>query len=409
MILSYYKLIYFLPIALITGPFLPDLIIVLCSLLFVFDTFRLKLFKYFNKIFFKFFFVFFITLNLSSFFSENLMSLKYSLGYLRYGIFSILLFYILKNIKNSKLIISYSIIFTYIILLIDGYLQFIFGKNIFLFEIQKYNENASYVTSFFNDEKKLGSYLAKMFPLFLFSISIIRNKLITIKLEKFISLFFVLIFLMIILTTERVSIFVFLSLILIVFIKSEIFLKPKLIYFCITILSSIILFYYYPEFLYKIKSILYSTGLVHPGYSNDGKVLGEYDVGKFVFSKFHHEQIKSSIYLFLENPLLGIGAKNYKYMFVGGWHPHNYTFQILAEIGIFGFLIFFSSIIFLLFKFIKKFFKPIDKHLNSEINIYLLAGILLNLIPIPSGDFFNNWVNILIYFPVGYYLYLNEK
>ena len=106
MILSYYKLIYFLPIALITGPFLPDLIIVLCSLLFVFDTFRLKLFKYFNNIFFKVFFVFFITLNLSSFFSENLMSLKYSLGYLRYGIFSILLFYILKNIKNSKLIIA---------------------------------------------------------------------------------------------------------------------------------------------------------------------------------------------------------------------------------------------------------------------------------------------------------------
>ena len=34
MIYGYYKLVYFLPIALITGPFLPDLIVVICSLFF---------------------------------------------------------------------------------------------------------------------------------------------------------------------------------------------------------------------------------------------------------------------------------------------------------------------------------------------------------------------------------------
>ena len=53
MIAHYHKLIYFLPIALATGPFLPDLIVVICSILFLIDTFRLKLFKYFNNDFFK--------------------------------------------------------------------------------------------------------------------------------------------------------------------------------------------------------------------------------------------------------------------------------------------------------------------------------------------------------------------
>ena len=42
MILYYHKLLYLLPIALVTGPFLPDLIVVICSVLFLIDTFHYK-------------------------------------------------------------------------------------------------------------------------------------------------------------------------------------------------------------------------------------------------------------------------------------------------------------------------------------------------------------------------------
>ena len=409
MIYGYYKLIYFLPIALITGPFLPDLIIVICSLLFLFDSFRLKLFKYYNNNFFKIFISFFIILNLSALFSENYSLFKYSIGYIRYGLFSIFLFYVLKNIEYSKLFLSYSIIFTFLLLLFDGYFQFIFNKNIFLFELQKYRENLFYVTSFFNEEKKLGSFLAKMFPLFIFSIFLFRDKFKNIKIEKIGSFAVLLVFLLIILTTERVAIFVITILISIVFFKSNILFKPKILFLSITFFSIIILFYLHPEILNKIKSVLYSTGLAHPGYSSEGKILGEYDEGKFIFSKYHHLQIITCINLFLESPLLGVGPKNYKNVVLAGWHPHNYSFQILAELGIFGFIIFVSTFFFLLFKFFKNFFNFKNIKTNNELNIYLIAGFLLNLFPIPSGDFFNNWVNILIYFPVGYYLYLNEK
>ena len=55
-----------------------------------------------------------------------------------------------------------------------------------------------------------------------------------------------------------------------------------------------------------------------------------------LFSKFHHDQIFGSI-SFKENPLFGIGAKNFKYTLIG-WHPHNYHAQILSELGIFSYL-----------------------------------------------------------------------
>jgi len=73
----------------------------------------------------------------------------------------------------------------------------------------------------------------------------------------------------------------------------------------------------------------------------------------------------------------------------------------------FSYLVVFSTFAFLVTQFFKMFFRSLDT--KQEINFYLIASFTLTLIPIPSGDFFNNWVNILIFMPVGYYLYFNEK
>ena len=406
MINYYHKLIYLLPLALITGPFIPDLIVVLCSILFLIDTFRLKLFKYYKNNFFKIFVIFFLFLNLSSIFSINSASFKYSLTYFRYGIFVIFIYYILKNYSNSKILLGYSIITTFIILLIDGYIQFIFGKNIFFFELQEYRPNFSYVTSFFNDEKKLGGFLSRMLPLLLISFIFIKEKYQNSNLNHFFSTIIFLIFFLTFLTTERVSIFITIIFFIGIFTKSNIFLKPKTMFFVIISIGLISLFYYYPHLYLKMKSIFYSSGILFPGYTNQGTVVGEYDLGKFIFSKFHHQQIISSIKIFLENPLFGIGAKNFKSI-AYAWHPHNYHAQVLAELGIFSYLIIFSLFIYFVFEIVKRYFQLLD--LKNEIKFYLLIAFFLNLIPIPSADFFNNWVNIMIFLPVGYYLYINEK
>ena len=406
MINYYHKLIYLLPLALITGPFIPDLIVVLCSILFLIDTFRLKLFEYYKNNFFKIFVIFFLFLNLSSIFSINTISFKYSLTYFRYGIFVIFVYYVLKNYSNSKILLGYSIITTFVILLIDGYIQFIFGKNIFFFELQEYRPNFSYVTSFFNDEKKLGSFLSRMLPLLLISFIFIRKKYQNSNLNHFFSMIVFLIFFLTFLTTERVSIFITIIFFIGMFTKSNIFLKPKIIYFVIISIGLMVLFYYHPHLYLKMKSIFYSSGILFPGYTNQGTIVGEYDLGKFIFSKFHHQQIISSIKIFLENPLFGIGAKNFKSI-AYAWHPHNYHAQVLAELGIFSYLIIFSLFIYFVFEILKKYFHSLD--LKNEIKFYLLIAFFLNLIPIPSADFFNNWVNIMIFLPVGYYLYINEK
>ena len=89
-----------------------------------------------------------------------------------------------QNFEEAKFYLGYSIIFVFIILIIDGFTQFIFGKNIFFFELQKYNSELSYVTSFFNDEKKLGSFLSRMFPLLAITfILLIYSKIILILIK----------------------------------------------------------------------------------------------------------------------------------------------------------------------------------------------------------------------------------
>ena len=121
-------------------------------------------------------------------------------------------------------------------------------------------------------------------------------------------------FILIFLSTERVAIFIICIFIFIVFLKSNFLLKPKIILLISTCLALLLLFYYYQSLWGKMKSVLYSTGILFPGYTNEGKVLGEYEIGKFIYSKYHHDQILGSLNIFLDNPLFGIGAKNLKYL-----------------------------------------------------------------------------------------------
>ena len=45
--------------------------------------------------------------------------------------------------------------------------------------------------------------------------------------------------------------------------------------------------------------------------------------------------------------------------------------------------------------------------LLTDAEIILLSPIVINLWPlIPSGNFFNNYISILIYFPLGFLIYL---
>jgi len=165
-------IIILIPAFLISGPFLSDLGVSIAALLFLINSVKNNLFQYYNNIYFKVFLIFWVILVVSSFLSDNILnSLKTSFFYFRFGIFSICFWYLID--KNKKILdyIFYSIAICFACLILDGYIQFFNGKNIFGIELS----DSYRVSSFFGSELILGSYLCRLFPI-LFGLFIIINK-----------------------------------------------------------------------------------------------------------------------------------------------------------------------------------------------------------------------------------------
>jgi uncharacterized membrane protein YoaK (UPF0700 family) len=84
----------------------------------------------------------------------------------------------------------------------------------------------------------------------------------------------------------------------------------------------------------------------------------------------------------------------------------------LAEIGLLGFGFLILLYFYILFKFIKTFFKK-EKNKIDLIKLILYQAIIVNLFPfMPSGNFFNNWMSIVLYIPVALIIFfenLNNK
>jgi len=183
------------PFFLISGPFLPDLLISLTSIIFLIYCIKLKKYNYFNNYYFFLFFVIYLYININSFFSFNpKISFKTSLPYIRFIIFSIFLAFLLKK-KFFKNFFFTSFFLSYIILLIDSIIQLVTGVNIFGYKA--YDR----ISSFFNEELILGSFISRTLP---FVLGIIFY--LDISFKKFLVLTILIISgILIFLSAERVS------------------------------------------------------------------------------------------------------------------------------------------------------------------------------------------------------------
>ena len=126
--------------------------------------------------------------------------------------------------------------------------------------------------------------------------------------------------------------------------------------------------------------------------------------------------------LFKSNKFIGVGPKNYRQHcynnerynrppYVCTTHPHNSYIQLLAETGFLGFLMIFSLFIFFSINSIKHIYlrSPEPERFNFP-KICLMASVLITLWPLTtSGSFFNNYINIFYFFPVGIFLSQSEK
>ena len=120
---------------LIWGPFFPDLIVSLSSLIFLFYLIKNKDFNYLNNKPFIIFIIFclyciFVTLLRAE---DILFSFESSLFYFRIGLFSCLVWYLIDQDKNILKYFYYILIICFSVLVVDGYFQFFTGSNIFGF------------------------------------------------------------------------------------------------------------------------------------------------------------------------------------------------------------------------------------------------------------------------------------
>ena len=91
-------------------------------------------------------------------------------------------------------------------------------------------------------------------------------------------------------------------------------------------------------------------------------------------------------------------------------HPHHLYFQVFSENGLINFsiiILLLFSIIFLLVKENKKKYKNIK---NYNIKCVLLIMGMISLFPfVPSGNFFNNWLSIVHFLPIGIYFAIAKE
>ena len=90
-------------------------------------------------------------------------------------------------------------------------------------------------------------------------------------------------------------------------------------------------------------------------------------------------------------------------------HPHNILMQFLSELRFFG-LFYLITFHVLIFYEIKKIYKKNISERHKNILYFTLLGILINIFPlIPSGNFFNNWLSIILSINLSFYLYFKDK
>ena len=384
---------------LIWGPFVPDLIVSLSSLVFLGFVFKERLFFYFTKKPLIIFFTFCLYCILVSIFvaEDMMLSFESSLFYFRIGVFSCLIWYLIEQDKKILDYFYYIFIFCFLALVIDGYYQYFTGYNIIGLKVAGVR-----VSSFFGDELIMGSYLSRLYPL-AFALFLLRRKN---KLELgFVTILFVLTNSLIYISGERTALFF--HLLSLTFIG---LLVKKIKFIRIFILLSFI----------GIVSIFtfHDSSLKNRMLKSPVKTMGINKETQYIFTPQHDSLIRTAYNMFLDKPIFGHGPKMFRVIckdekYATGitpcmTHPHNFYVQLLAETGIVGFLFLFSALLYVVYCALRQLKTIVFKEQRylTDYQVCLLACLLITVWPLsPNGNFFNNWLMICYSLPVGFYLH----
>tara|TARA_Y100000591_G_C21789495_1_gene675750 strand:- start:69 stop:1292 length:1224 start_codon:yes stop_codon:yes gene_type:complete len=391
---NYFLILFsFIPVSFLIGPSISLINILLIDISFILLVIYLKDASIiFNKQL-KYFYLLLIYLVFNSLISLDIHSgLNRNLGFIRIIILFIAFNYFFYEKTFYKKVFFFWSIVIFVVAL-DVFIESYLGKNILGFEGKKYGGR---IVSFFKDEPVIGSYLNAFF---LILIGFLFNEYKTSHKNK-IFFFSIILLMAIILTGERSnSIKAILAIILFYATMKEFNLKQKLVSFSLVCLI--------------MATLIFSSGFLKYRFINQFKKI---PTDNNIYLKLY----KSGFEVFKNNPIFGVGNKNYRIETCGQkkleypekrsnyicqTHPHQIYLEFLSEHGIIGTII-------LLFIFYKLIFSKLRIVLKDKnhIQIASFAYLILVFLPLlPSGAFFSDFVISLFTINISIFYSCSKK
>ena len=410
------------PLFLLIGPLISELFLIIIILFSWSLIIKEKQFQYINK-YFIFFFLFFISTIFSTLINfYHFDNAKAGIFYFRIPLFAFAIWFVLDNynIFNKKIVFFYSVFFFLIIF--DSLLQFYTGQNILGSEVV-----TERISSFFGEELILGSFLTRILPIFL--LYLVMSDVLKKKINIYYSVVISFICLIVYLSGERTSFF------LLVLFFSLVFITVKdLRKFILTIGTISIFLSFFIPYLKNSDQIDPANRMFSKTYA---QILGtgkNYQENKskifnriYIFSHDHQGHYLLASKIIKDHPFFGTGVKGFRYLCRNeiytlenlenndgcSTHPHNTYLQIFSSNGVIGISMIIFGLIYLIRQIIisrNKISKDNNFNKFDISKIIILITILINFWPLaPSGNFFNNWLSMLYFYPIGFYLYFKHK
>ena len=338
---------------------------------------------------------------------NSLISIDYkegifrNLGFIRFIILFIAInFFFSTSEINYKFFNVWSIVILTVVF--DSFIEFIFGQNLLGYGDGLY---AGRIVSFFKDEPIVGAYLLGFNFIV---IGYLFEKLYRQNLGLKIVLFLILFFLIgcILATGERSNgIKAIIGLSVFLFLNNKIGSKTKI---------SIFLFSLFLTGLIITNSnylkVRYGQQLFDQLFDNSKR-------DQFIENNLYLKLYKSGFAVFQDNPIFGVGNKNYRVIttknietkinenYLLNTHPHQIYIEFLSEHGLVGTIILLSIFFYLIFKNLKIIILS-----RNSIQLGCFTYLILNFMPVlPSGSFFNDFSSTLFWINLSIMYACNEK
>ena len=371
-------LISVLPVGLVFGSLISNLIIIIICIFFILELFLKKDLFYLNQKNFYFLIVINLYIFLNSFFiSENDESIIKSLGFFRFIVLAYAISYYF--VKSGDYILKIWSLF-FLIVSFDVMFEYIFGKNIFGFE-SLYDGR---LASFTDDEHKIGGYYFGFIFLCLLYLK---------KQKDFLFLIFATTFLLIsLLIGERsnfIKIFIMYFIFFLLFYEISFVKKISLIVFFSIITASLILSV--PSYKTRFIHQIFNKEFIKVEQTNEKEITYK----NIISNNRHLSHYYIATKIIKENILFGSGFKSFRIESFkekyqedkidgASAHPHQFHFEILSELGLVGYILIMSNIFYVLFRNFS--FR------NDFIFKSAFLFIIASLIPfLPSGSFFTSY------------------